>query len=123
MKYIQEITEWNASWMPNHTYYVRDDRRKMVGYIKAGTKTLIKFAQPLPFDSRGRKFVVLKTRAEQDSVYFAAEPAQKAPENTVAVLGSNGQQYMLSKVHGKWTCSCPGYSFRRKCKHSDAKQD
>jgi hypothetical protein len=120
MKYIQEITEWKSDWIPNHTYYVRDDGRKMVGYIRAGTGELVKFIKPLPFDSRGRKFITLKRPTEKDSVYFAPARVEEKPQAETTVLGSNGKKYTLAKVSNKWTCSCPGYSFRRKCKHADS---
>lgn len=34
------------------------------------------------------------------------------------VAGSNGNKYTVTKVGDVFKCSCPGYGFRRKCKHS-----
>jgi len=34
------------------------------------------------------------------------------------VDGSKGKTYMVKLENGQLTCSCPGFSFRRKCKHS-----
>jgi hypothetical protein len=34
------------------------------------------------------------------------------------VEGSNGNKYTVTKIGDKFKCSCPGYGFRRKCKHS-----
>ena len=34
------------------------------------------------------------------------------------VEGSNGNRYTVTKVGDAFKCSCPGYGFRRKCKHS-----
>ena len=34
------------------------------------------------------------------------------------VEGSNGNRYTITKVGDIFKCSCPGYGFRRKCKHS-----
>jgi len=31
-----------------------------------------------------------------------------------------GTTYTLSWAHNHYVCSCPGYSFRGKCKHSEA---
>ena len=43
MKYFQEVTEW-ADNIPNHIYYLKDDKSFLVGYIQAGTKKLFKFS-------------------------------------------------------------------------------
>lgn len=45
---------------------------------------------------------------------------QKPQDNKVIqqiVKGSKGQEYILTKAEGKWTCTCPGFQFRRTCKH------
>ena len=34
------------------------------------------------------------------------------------VEGSKGNKYTVTKVGDIYKCSCPGYGFRRKCKHS-----
>ena len=69
MKYFQEITEWNTSYsVPNHVYYMKDDRTRAVGYIPVGSKTLVKFTKPMSIDTRGRKFVALDRNAEPDAV-------------------------------------------------------
>jgi queuine/archaeosine tRNA-ribosyltransferase len=118
MKYFQEVTEWDASYVPNHVYYLTDDKRKMVGYIKTGTKALIKFSKPMNFDSKGRKFVVLPKKGESDEVYFP-KSVEKPVGQVIEVSGSNGKKYFLSKFGKGWSCSCPGYQFRHKCKHVD----
>lgn len=33
------------------------------------------------------------------------------------VEGSKGAVYELTKTNGKWTCTCPGFEFRKDCKH------
>ena len=120
MKYFQEVTVWNDSNIPNHIYYLKDDKSRMVGYIRAGTKKLFKFKNPIAIDIRGRKFVELKDRkGESDTVYFAKVVEEK-PVNAIEVKGSNGKVYNLVKQpNGKYSCSCPGYMFRHKCKHAD----
>ena len=34
------------------------------------------------------------------------------------VEGSKGNKYTVTKVGDTFKCSCPGFGFRRKCKHS-----
>lgn len=119
MKYFQEVTEWNVEYNANHIYYLSDDRRKMVGYIRHGTIDLVKFSHPMDFDTRGRKFVVLDKKGESDEIYFP-KTTKKPMGQVVEVLGSNGKKYFVSKFGSTWSCTCPGYQFRNKCKHTDS---
>jgi hypothetical protein len=44
------------------------------------------------------------------------------PPRTKKVKGSTGKMYTLTmQPNGKWSCECPGYQFRRFCKHTGAK--
>ena len=39
---------------------------------------------------------------------------------TLVVAGSKpGVTYTVTKIGGKKTCNCPGFTFRKKCKHTD----
>lgn len=116
MKYLQEVTEWDSPDSPNHIYYVCDDKTKMVGYIKQGTKDLFKFKHPIAIYTKGRKFVELPKKGEPDSVYFVKQETFK-PKDVIIVQGSNGKEYQVSKLGTKYTCTCPGFTFRNKCKH------
>lgn len=117
MKYFKEVTVWSDSNSANHTYYMKDDKSAMVGYIKVGTTDLFKFKAPIKIDTRGRKFEVLKMKGEPDEVYFGVKEEPK--KDLIEVQGSNGKVYYLEKVGSKYTCTCPGFSFRSKCKHVD----
>lgn len=117
MKYFQEITEWDAGYsVPNHVYYMKDDKSKAVGYIPAGTKKLVMFSKPMTIESKGRKFVILAKKAENDEIYFPKTETKPVGE-VIEVEGSNGRKYFVSKFGNGWTCTCPGYMFRRKCRH------
>lgn len=116
MKYLQEVTDWGDTKTQNHIYYMKDDKSFMVGYIKAGTKSLFKFSKPIQIDTRGRKFVELKDKkGEPDTKYFAKPEEPKS--DAIKVQGSNGKVYTIEKIAGKYVCSCPGFMFRHKCKH------
>jgi len=116
MKFFKEVTEWTDSNGANHTYYMKDDKSAMVGYIKVGTSDLFKFKNPIKIDTRGRKFEVLKMKDEPDEVYFGKKEEPK--KNIITVKGSNGKEYHLEKVGNKYTCTCPGFTFRNNCKHA-----
>jgi hypothetical protein len=118
MKYLQEVTDWGIEGAQNHTYYVSDDKTKMVGYIKQGTVDLFKFKHPIAIYTKGRKFVELKKKGEPDSVYFTKQETF-VPKAAIIVKGSNGKEYSITKIGSKYTCTCPGFSFRGKCKHVD----
>ena len=119
MKYLQEVTDWGDHNVPNHVYYLNDTKTKLVGYIKYGTKSLFKFSKPMSFDGRGRKFVELKNlKAEKDEIYFGKPVTESKPTNATEVTGSNGKVYLLTKnSSGKYSCTCPGFTFRHTCKH------
>ena len=118
MKYLQEITVWDRPTVPNHIYYLNDNKTKMIGYIPVGSKSLHKFVRPISIDVRGRKFIEVKNlQAEDDSVYFG-NSVTKVKDSGIVITGSNGKSYKLNRSkNGSWTCTCPGYTFRRTCKH------
>ena len=41
----------------------------------------------------------------------------KSTRETITVQGSKGNTYIVTKENGKVSCSCPGYGFRKTCKH------
>ena len=47
---------------------------------------------------------------------FDYTPVKSARE-TITVQGSKGNTYIVTKENGKATCTCPGYGFRKTCKH------
>ena len=38
---------------------------------------------------------------------------------TKSVVGSKGDIYQVSNKSGQWTCTCPGFTFRKRCKHTN----
>jgi hypothetical protein len=44
-----------------------------------------------------------------------ASDAPQAQRWTVS--GSKGKTYRVEEYGGAWRCSCPGYQYRRKCRH------
>lgn len=116
MKFLQETTVWDAGFkVPNHVYYMNDSKTKAVGYIREGSAELTMFSVPMSIITKGRTFKELPKKGEDDSVYFSA--ANTSSKQTMEVEGSNGKKYTLTKSGLKWTCNCPGYTFRNTCKH------
>jgi len=106
MRALKEVTEWDVDYkQPNHTYLVDGDR--ILAYLKWHTGTPIYSTTPMRLNRRYRKFV------EVDISKFGTvdEPVR----NIKTVQGSRGNVYTVDL--DEKTCTCPGFTFRGKCKH------
>jgi hypothetical protein len=103
MEALRETTEWAT---PNHTYLL--DGTTLVAYIKQGETTPFYFSKGIKhFDKRGRKFEKASTTLFESHVESAV----------IEVMGSKGAVYYVDpELH---SCTCPGFTFRGKCKHTD----
>jgi hypothetical protein len=103
MEALREVTDWAT---PNHTYLL--DGTTLVAYIKQGSTDPFYFKNGIKhFDKRGRKFV------KADISLFDTA----ATSSLIEVQGSKGAVYYVDpELH---SCTCPGYTFRGKCKHTD----
>lgn len=50
------------------------------------------------------------------------EDNQREGEELWQVKGSRGTNYTVSLRQGQWSCTCPGFGWRRRCKHIEEKQ-
>lgn len=101
---LKEVTVWADGTTANHTYLLDGDN--MVAYIKKGTTEPFYFKRPIKgFSRSGRKFEELKKNP------FKVE----VKSNLKEVIGSKGEKYFVDEEAK--TCTCPGFSFRGKCKH------
>ena len=101
MQAYKEITDWTT---PNHTYLL--DGSSLVAYIKQGESEPFYFKNPIKgFDQRGRKFIKL-----EDNPFEV-----KVTSSLREVKGSKGDSYFVNDI--EHTCSCPGFTYRGKCKH------
>ena len=114
MKAFQEITEW--SW-PNHVYFLSDSKDKMYGYVKASTGEIQEMTTPYKFKVSGRKF----KEVNNTWGFFPREELVLVGRNWI-VKGSKGEEYTVNEHLGTRTCTCPGFKFRGKCRHTDAAQ-
>lgn len=60
------------------------------------------------------------TTLDELGAYMTYKPRQLAPvsgENSWRVKGSKGNIYTVKLSDGAYSCSCPGFGFRRKCRH------
>lgn len=42
---------------------------------------------------------------------------ENGPVVTKTVIGSKGDSYTITNKTGEWTCTCPGFQFRKNCRH------
>lgn len=100
---IQETTEWDHPGMVNHIYFLSDNKRYMLAYIRGDTGESKIFTKPIEISLKGRTFEVL--RKVDDS-----NPG-------IAVPGSKGNMYYVTKSEGKYSCTCTGFTYHGTCKH------
>jgi hypothetical protein len=106
---MEALVETTGGLFPAHTYLL--DGTKLVAYIKAGTTEPFYFRNGIKgFDKRGRKF-------EQASTILFESHVESAVSNLIEVQGSKGAVYYVNPA--ELTCTCPGFMFRGKCKHTD----
>ena len=51
---------------------------------------------------------------------YESKPPVSPPDASVrswAVVGSKGAHYTVRANQGRYTCACPGFGWRHKCKH------
>lgn len=113
MELLKEVTVWNSTNTPNHSYAINMAGR-MVAYLRYGDAEWTVFKKPMSFDKRRRKFV--KINDPKLNAYFAK--FESRPKDAVVYKSSNGNEYIIH--NGK--CNCPGFTFRGKCKHVNISQ-
>ena len=111
MKFFQEITEGNH--YPNHVYLLSDNKEYMHGYVKAGSNALEMMKSKYRFGTTKRKF------NEVPNTFGFVEPEVVVSKDSWIVKGSRGDTYIVERVDGKLTCTCSGFRFRSKCKHTE----
>jgi hypothetical protein len=113
MKFFQETTE--GGHYPNHVYLLSDNKEYMHGYVKAGGNVLEMMKSKYRFGTTKRKF------KEVPNTFGFVEPEVVVSKDSWIVKGSRGENYIVERVAGKLTCTCSGFKFRSKCKHTEVK--
>ena len=81
---------------------------KWYGDDKIGLTTDMKHF-PVRVLSRANIVEVMGAKVDYTSV--------KSSRETITVQGSKGNTYIVTKENGKASCTCPGFGFRKTCKH------
>jgi hypothetical protein len=119
MEALKEVTVWeDNTFQCNHTYLLEGD--KMLAYIKAGATEPFFFKSPITISRSRRKFEKLKVDPFKDwaKLLKAHIDVEPTPAYIKKIAGSKpGVTYEVNTQDK--TCSCPGYTFRGKCKHTE----
>ena len=113
MKWFAETTDYKDA-VPNGIYLLDDSKSKMYAFKPRGTGDIKVFKNPIKIETRGRKFVV-------NPVQFKTGLKEPEPEGRFWIVkGSKGDEYKVTDINGNLSCTCSGFKFRGKCKHSES---
>ena len=135
MEILKEITQWEVEYrQPNHTYLV-NNKNQIVAYAKWHSNEIMIFKSRTALNTRYRKFEKSNHSGLSKLInQFKSEDTEKEsksksiikPEKSNNIrlfkVESKGKEYIVEyNTVGKYImCPCIGFSYRRKCKHSDA---
>jgi hypothetical protein len=100
---VQEVTEWSTPYQPNNILFLSNNKQKLYAYINRVTGEQKILNSPIDFDPRYRKFELLRHVEDE--------------QEGVAVKGSKGDIYYVTKNNGEYKCTCTGYRYHGTCKH------
>lgn len=130
MEILKEVTQWDVDYkQPNHTYLV-NKKGQIIAYAKWHSNDIMVFKSRSRLDKRYRKFEKSNHKLLSQLIpQFKSEDKPEKeevikPTKTVRIfkVKSNEKEYTVSfnTISKSIMCSCTGFGFRRKCKHSDA---
>jgi len=53
----------------------------------------------------------------------ATKESVNTDTQTWSVMGSRGSRYTVIRTQSTWTCTCPGFQFRKSCRHIQELKD
>ncbi len=116
LKIVEEVTEWDVPYrQPNHVYLMSGDR--VIAISRWGEQAPEYLQSQRRIDRRGRKFVEVKENRWDFDLKISVSKDENPPGDTWQVQGSKDNIYTVSLLDGRWSCTCPGATFRSTCKH------
>ena len=112
---------------PNHVVY-RGDTNGYVTYVREGVVVKSIFNDPFKFavETGASDYPVSEFNAKSQHVVkieLLMGTAEKVATDSKAwkVKSSKGNKfYLVTRVNGKFSCTCTGFEFRKDCKHVGA---
>ena len=133
MEILKEVTQWDVEFkQPNHTYLV-NNKGQIIAYAKWHSNDIMIFKTRDTLNKRYRKFEKsnhsglskllsqFKNEDNQKETKSIFKP-EKSENIRIFKVKSKGKDYIVEyNILGKYIiCPCIGFSYRRKCKHSEA---
>ena len=119
VKIVREVTDWKVPYkQPNHVYLMSRDR--VLAMSRWGKDQPVYFDTPNRINRGGRKFVEVTQnpwRFNLDAINDLVKDQNPPQGETWQVQGSKGNQYIVSRDLGRWSCTCAGHGFRGRCRH------
>jgi hypothetical protein len=110
---------------PN-SYAYRGEDNNYVTYTREGVVVQSIFRDPFMFavETGASDHPVSEYNAKSQHVvkieYIVGGAQQVATDNKAWKVKSKEKVYLVTRVNGKFNCSCKGFEFRRDCKHVGA---
>lgn len=113
---LKEVTEWNHSIQPNHTYLISDSGAIIAYAVFSGDEIRISKSGSIKIDKRYRKFV------KSNHPGLVKLLKKEKPESDVRKfkVKSKEKEYIVSLKENSYSCTCTGFTFRGHCKHINA---
>jgi hypothetical protein len=127
MEILKEVTQWDVDLkQPNHTYLL-NNKGQIVAYSKFHTEEIFVLNSRISLVKKYRKFI--KTDHSELSKlipkYIDDDKKQKQTKNKDSryfKVKSKEKEYIVeyNQKSKRLICSCVGFSYRGKCKHSES---
>ncbi len=95
----------------------RNQPRVFSGRVLASAKWLSPSEFMMSGDQNFPVRVINVQSIEKLEIVSGSLQAQSVKSQVYTVRGSKGQDYVVSNSNGRWTCTCPGFQFRKNCRH------
>jgi cupin superfamily acireductone dioxygenase involved in methionine salvage len=129
MEILKEITHWQVDFaQPNHTYLI-NNKNQIIAYAKYNSNKIEILKSRHVLDKRYRKFVTDNHIKLSELIpKYISEDIKKEdnkndyiPKNSrVFKVKSKEKIYTVILNNNRYTCTCIGFEYRRKCRHVDA---